>query len=94
MVAKAEGKTATKANRRVAARIIKASNESVGERVDGAVETAGEKKRQMRDERRRGKEATSGDGPFYMRPPLNHNKFKPGTTEISPIIRLRRTPSD
>ena len=50
MVAKAEGKTAVKAKKRVAARITKASKESEGERewVE-TVETAGRKE----DERRK-----------------------------------------
>ena len=50
MVAKAEGKTAVKAKKRVAARMMKASKESEGERewVE-TVETAGRKE----DERRK-----------------------------------------
>jgi len=42
MVAKADGKAAVKANKRVAARIVEASNESVsGKERLGAVRTAG-----------------------------------------------------
>jgi len=46
MVAKAEGKTAVKANKRVATRIVKTSKESVGEREwTGAAETADKRER-------------------------------------------------
>ena len=66
-VAKAEGKTAAKAKKRVAARIIEASNESEGEREwVGTVKTAGRKETKMRDEERQGKGTTSGDAPFYI----------------------------
>lgn len=45
-MAKTEGKAAVKANKRVATRIMKVGNESVGEREwGGAAETAGEKRR-------------------------------------------------
>jgi len=80
-VAKAEGKTAAKAKKRVAARIIEASNESEGERewVE-TVKTAGRKGTKMRDKERQGKGTTSGDVPFYISSNQTRNLSNPKNT--------------